>query len=43
MPVLERRIETIDTVITAAPLMGLLGTITGMIVLVPGTIGEGGE
>jgi len=23
MPVLERRIETIDTVITAAPLMGL--------------------
>lgn len=30
MPVLERRIEIIDTVITAAPLMGLLGTITGM-------------
>ena len=30
MPLLERRIEVIDTVITAAPLMGLLGTITGM-------------
>ncbi len=30
IPVLERRIEIIDTVITAAPLMGLLGTITGM-------------
>jgi biopolymer transport protein ExbB len=30
VPVLERRIEVIDTVITAAPLMGLLGTITGM-------------
>src|SRR5271156_546114 len=30
MPVLERRIDVIDTVITAAPLMGLLGTITGM-------------
>lgn len=30
MPRLERRIEVIDTVITAAPLMGLLGTITGM-------------
>jgi biopolymer transport protein ExbB len=30
IPVLEKRIDTIDTVITAAPLMGLLGTITGM-------------
>ena len=30
IPKLERRIEIIDTVITAAPLMGLLGTITGM-------------
>jgi biopolymer transport protein ExbB len=30
LPVLEHRIEIIDTVITAAPLMGLLGTITGM-------------
>jgi len=30
IPRLERRIELIDTVITAAPLMGLLGTITGM-------------
>jgi len=30
MPLLEKRIEIIDTVITAAPLMGLLGTITGM-------------
>lgn len=30
IPLLERRIEVIDTVITAAPLMGLLGTITGM-------------
>src|SRR4029077_9683345 len=30
MPVLEKRIEVLDTVITAAPLMGLLGTITGM-------------
>lgn len=30
VPLLERRIEIIDTVITAAPLMGLLGTITGM-------------
>jgi biopolymer transport protein ExbB len=30
MPLLEKRIEVIDTVITAAPLMGLLGTITGM-------------
>lgn len=30
VPLLEKRIEMIDTVITAAPLMGLLGTITGM-------------
>jgi biopolymer transport protein ExbB len=30
IPRLERRIEVVDTVITAAPLMGLLGTITGM-------------
>ena len=30
MPRLEARIDIIDTVITAAPLMGLLGTITGM-------------
>lgn len=30
VPTLERRIDVIDTVITAAPLMGLLGTITGM-------------
>ena len=30
IPSLERRIEILDTVITAAPLMGLLGTITGM-------------
>jgi len=30
MPLLEKRIEVLDTVITAAPLMGLLGTITGM-------------
>ncbi|MEO7163939.1 MAG: MotA/TolQ/ExbB proton channel family protein [Bdellovibrionia bacterium] len=30
VPVLEKRIDMIDTVITAAPLMGLLGTITGM-------------
>ncbi len=30
MPRFEKRIEVIDTVITAAPLMGLLGTITGM-------------
>lgn len=30
VPRLERRIGLIDTVITAAPLMGLLGTITGM-------------
>jgi biopolymer transport protein ExbB len=30
VPHLEKRIGIIDTVITAAPLMGLLGTITGM-------------
>jgi biopolymer transport protein ExbB len=30
VPRLERRVHVIDTVITAAPLMGLLGTITGM-------------
>ncbi len=30
VPVLERRLDILDTVITAAPLMGLLGTITGM-------------
>lgn len=30
VPKLERRIGLIDTVITAAPLMGLLGTIVGM-------------
>lgn len=30
VPRLERRLEILDTVITAAPLMGLLGTITGM-------------
>jgi len=30
VPILERRLEILDTIITAAPLMGLLGTITGM-------------
>jgi biopolymer transport protein ExbB len=30
IPVLEKRLEILDTIITAAPLMGLLGTITGM-------------
>ncbi len=30
VPLIERRLEILDTVITAAPLMGLLGTITGM-------------
>ena len=30
IPLIERRLEILDTVITAAPLMGLLGTITGM-------------
>ena len=30
IPVIEKRLEVLDTIITAAPLMGLLGTITGM-------------
>ena len=30
IPTLERRLDVLDTIITAAPLMGLLGTITGM-------------
>jgi biopolymer transport protein ExbB len=30
IPLLEKRLEVLDTIITAAPLMGLLGTITGM-------------
>lgn len=30
IPFVERRLEVLDTIITAAPLMGLLGTITGM-------------
>jgi len=30
IPRLEKRLQILDTVITAAPLMGLLGTITGM-------------
>ena len=30
IPKLEKRLEILDTIITAAPLMGLLGTITGM-------------
>ena len=30
LPLLEKRLEILDTIITAAPLMGLLGTITGM-------------
>lgn len=30
LPELEKRLEILDTIITAAPLMGLLGTITGM-------------
>lgn len=30
IPIVEKRLEVLDTVITAAPLMGLLGTITGM-------------
>jgi biopolymer transport protein ExbB len=30
VPKFEKRIDVLDTVITAAPLMGLLGTITGM-------------
>lgn len=30
VPLMEKRLEVLDTIITAAPLMGLLGTITGM-------------
>lgn len=30
VPLIEKRVDVLDTVITAAPLMGLLGTITGM-------------
>ena len=30
VPQMEKRLEVLDTIITAAPLMGLLGTITGM-------------
>lgn len=30
LPLLEKRLDILDTIITAAPLMGLLGTITGM-------------
>ena len=30
LPVIEKRLDLLDTIITAAPLMGLLGTITGM-------------
>ncbi len=30
VPQLEKRLDILDTIITAAPLMGLLGTITGM-------------
>jgi biopolymer transport protein ExbB len=30
VPLLEKRVEVLDTIITAAPLLGLLGTITGM-------------